>query len=118
MAFVDLDLDHGLSGDEYMKKIEEVEDRWQGLVLVASAMLQALAGNRYTQQLCEDIDKFLSDIGVELSAVAYLKNTIAPHERVPALTELADKTYEFCNTWAQLKEVAEQLTAPEEIADE
>ena len=116
-------LDDGLSKEEFHVKVQEVEDLWQELVVVASAMLHSLADNRYAREVCQDIDKLLSTMGEDLSVVAYMKDSMEPRQYVPTLAELADKTHEFSHTWAQLKEIAEQLATPDtsetiEISDD
>ena len=112
MAFVDDEL----SKSEFHVKVQEVEDRWQDMVVVASAMLKSLPDNRYTRELCQDIDKFLSNLGEDMSLLASMKEAMQPHQYTPMLEDLADKTYDFGSTWASLKEIAEQLSEPDTSA--
>ena len=100
-------VDGELSKSEFYVQVQEVEDLWQDRLLVASAMLKSLPDNRYTRELCQDIDKFLINLGEHMSLLAYMKDEMQP---TPMLVELADKTFEFGRTWASLKEIAQQLS--------
>ena len=109
-------VDDELSKSEFYVQVQEVEDRWQDMLLVASAMLKSLPDNRYTRELCQDIDKFLINLGEHMSLLAYMKDEMQPHQYTPMLVELADKTFEFGRTWASLKEVADPLSEPDTSA--